>query len=327
MEKGLFVKDITAANIEVKGLFRAKNPSLRKTRAGKPFWSLSLADISGSIAAVIWTPPADSIHQIDEGEIMFVSGASSSYNNNLQVNVQKLIKLDAETLLEVDENDFIVPSRINADNLLIELIKLSENEFTHSGWKNLILPMLEDENLAKSLKSCPAAKQMHHDYCGGLLEHTLSVFKICQSMADHYGEMIDRQALLAGALLHDIGKIREFCAGMGIDYTDEGRLMGHIFLGMEIIQPFLLKSGLEPPLQEHLKHLILSHHGLQEYGSPCVPQTMESFILHAADDLDAKIGRCRAAVENLDGNESRWSPWQDCLKRYIYRSRQTSDFS
>ena len=163
---------------------------------------------------------------------------------------------------------------------------------------------------------------MHHAYVGGLLEHTLGVFKLCRSLCDLYSEL-DRQSLLAGALFHDLGKIREFSSGPINDYTDAGRLIGHMSLGLEILQPFLAKSGLEEPLKQHLKHLILSHHGLHEYGAPCLPQTKEAFILHYADNIDAKMGQFRNLFTETESPEPQWSAWQSSLNRKIYKPTPT----
>ena len=166
-----------------------------------------------------------------------------------------------------------------------------------------------------------AAKSVHHGFVGGLLEHTLSVFKLCRRLADQYPEL-DRQTLLAGALFHDFGKIREFSGGIANDYTDEGRLLGHLEICVEMLAPYLERSGLEPELQRHLKHLVLSHHGTLEFGAVRVPQTAEALVLHYADNIDAKMAQCRGLFAQLGEGES-WTPYQATLGRAMHRCAQT----
>ena len=145
--------------------------------------------------------------------------------------------------------------------------------------------------------------------------------QLCRRLADQYPEL-DRQTLLAGALFHDFGKIREFSGGIANDYTDEGRLLGHLEICVEMLAPYLEKSGLEPELQRHLKHLVLSHHGTLEFGAVRVPQTAEALVLHYADNIDAKMAQCRGLFAQLGEGES-WTPYQATLGRAMHRCAQT----
>lgn len=178
-----------------------------------------------------------------------------------------------------------------------------------------------DEELAAAFRVCPAAKSVHHAYVGGLLEHSLGVFKLCRRLADQYAEL-DRQTLLAGAIFHDIGKIREFSGGLVNDYTDEGRLIGHLELGIEMLAPFWRKAGLEEGLVRHLKHLILSHHGEPAFGAVRLPQTAEALVLHYADNIDAKMAQCRGLFAIFDAGEG-WTPYQATLSRALFRGPRT----
>ena len=189
-----------------------------------------------------------------------------------------------------------------------------------------MLAVLNNQELRASFRVCPAAKGVHHAYVGGLLEHTLSVFRLCRRIADQYPEL-DRQALLAGALFHDFGKIREFSGGLANDYTDEGRLLGHLMLGVEMLAPYLAKSGLDEGLQRHLKHLILSHHGELQFGAVRQPHTAEALALHYADNLDAKMAQCRGLFDQLGGEGQDWTPWQATLGRPLYRAPRTPEAS
>ena len=162
---------------------------------------------------------------------------------------------------------------------------------------------------------------MHHAYIGGLLEHTLSVCRLCMVISELYPQ-VDREILLVGAIFHDLGKAWELNAGIQRDYTDPGRLLGHILLGVEILEPFLVKTELPPGLKLHLKHLLISHHGEYAYGSPRRPKTVEALILHYADNLDAKVNMTSLLVDALPEGDS-WTPYQRSLERQMFRPERT----
>ena len=207
---------------------------------------------------------------------------------------------------------------------LDELEALCRKEFTYKPWRKFILSVLEDEAIRVPLLTAPAAKSVHHAWVGGLLEHTLSVATLCLRFCDHYPDL-DRQTLLAGAICHDLGKIWEFSGGLANDYTDAGRLVGHINLCLGKLDRHLAKSGLDEELILHFQHLILSHHGLYEYGSPRLPQTAEAFALHYADNIDAKITQSRSLFGELEDGESGWSPYQKSLERQLFQAPKTPE--
>lgn len=320
MEKGIYVKDILP-NTDVDGIFVTVDPSLNQSKNG-PFWKLGLTDATGVIEAKIWSPLSTQVGELTTGIFVLINGWAKIYNNSLQVNVNSCSPLPQESQTELDLANFIPASPYDRDEMFAALKMACMEEFVHAPWRKLVTSVLKDPEIQKAFSTSPAAKSMHHAYIGGLLEHTLGVFKLCRSLCDLYPEL-DRQTLLAGALFHDLGKIREFSSGLINDYTDEGRLIGHMSLGLELLQPFLAKSGLEEHLQQHLKHLILSHHGLHEYGAPCLPQTTEAFILHYADNIDAKMGQFRNLFAETDNPDPQWSPWQSSLSRKIYKPTPT----
>jgi 3'-5' exoribonuclease len=205
--------------------------------------------------------------------------------------------------------------------MLADIEALCDEVFTHKPWKKFVRSVLNDKRIRPLLLRAPAAKSMHHAYAGGLLEHLLSVAGLCMHMADHYPDM-DRQALLAGALLHDIGKIDEMGGMLTTEYTDEGRFLGHITQGLIMLEPFLQKSGLEPELIMHFKHLVASHHGEREYGAVALPATPEAFALHFADNMDAKVNQCRCTVPVQDAGVA-WGPYQSLLGRSLCRPVRT----
>ena len=247
--------------------------------------------------------------------------------------------------------DFMPASPRPPAQMLAEAEALCRAEFTHKPWRTFALAVLGDEAIRARLLTAPAAKSVHHAYVGGLLEHMLSVAGLCLRMADHYPEL-DRQTLLAAALFHDIGKLEEMNGGLTTEYTDAGRLLGHIIQGLAMLEPFLAASGLEPDLALHFRHLIASHHGEPEFGAPKQPATAEAFALHHADNVDAKIAQWRAlfpagpeqssdgAAERTKENgddtanavhsspqreELEWSPWQNTLSRSLCRPVRTPE--
>lgn len=319
MEKGSLVKDIMEQH-QASGIFMALEPRLGQGRNGAPYWSLKLSDSSGAIDAKIWHPLSAAITDIAAGCLVQVSGHASLFRDQKQFVIEKLREIGPEEKAELRLADFMRASPYGIDEMFGELKDICKREFSHGPWARLVLGIVDDPEIRPLFSQAPAAKTVHHAYAGGLLEHTLSVASLCRLLADKYAEL-DRQTLLAGAILHDIGKIRELSACPNTEYTREGKLLGHIFLGLEIIDRFLPASGLEPELCEHLRHLVLSHHGELEFGAARLPQTAEAFALHYADNIDAKLAQCRTALEGVNG--SGFGAWQATLNRGIFRALST----
>ncbi|MFT3959248.1 MAG: HD domain-containing protein [Desulfovibrio sp.] len=322
MEKGCYVKDIGPAS-EARGIFVVTQAAQGQSRNG-PYWRLTLADASGSLEAKIWHPLSAEFSEIAAGTLVWVEGRAGLYRDQVQLTVEQMRFLSDEECAAVDHAALMPASPFPLDEMLDELLDLIKKEFVHAPWRKLVQGFFNNDEMRAAFRVCPAAKGVHHAYVGGLLEHTLSVFKLCRRIADHYPEL-DRQTFLAGALFHDIGKLREFSGGIANDYTDEGRLLGHLMLGIEMLEPYLAKSGLEEPLQRHLKHLILSHHGELEFGAVRVPHTPEAMALHYADNLDAKMAQCRGLFAQIEGEGEAWTPWQATLGRPVHRAARTPD--
>lgn len=323
MEKGIYVKDIIP-NMEVRGVFIIVEPSLAATKKNDPYWKFGLADCSGMIEARIWPPLSAEIRTLEAGAMALIKGASSIFNDILQVSVQKIYRLKPEEKENMDPACFIPVSPHDRDEMFTDLYNASMEEFTYEPWRGFVSEVLNDPDIQKSFKNSRAGKYLHHAYIGGLLEHSLSVFRLCQALCDLYPQL-DRQTLLAGALFHDIGKILELSSGMENEYTDQGYLIGHMTLGLEILKPFLDRSELGPDLINHFKHLILSHHGEHEFGAPCLPQTPEAFVLHYADNMDAKINQLFKLYDEQKIDETRWSSKQSSLGRKIYNPVRTPE--
>ncbi|MCR5814449.1 MAG: HD domain-containing protein [Desulfovibrio sp.] len=309
MDKGLFVKDIQPDQ-SASGLFIIRRSETRKTRAGGIFWSFLLVDASGEIEAKIWKPENSGLTVLPEaGSILDVeSGSGSLFKNICQLIVEKARLLTQVETASLDQSWFRPTSEKNAAEMWEELTALCEEEFQAPAWHDFVFSVFEDFELTAAFCSCPGAISVHHAYLGGLLEHTLSVFTLCRHFADHYPEL-DRKVLLAGALFHDLGKIREYAYAVDISATDEGRLLGHLTMGMLLLEPFLQRAKISESCKMQIKHLILSHHGELSFGACVEPMTQEAIALHFADNLDAKMAICRKQLAAHKGSEQ----WTDAI--------------
>ncbi len=320
MQKTQFIQDISA-NEEVASIFAVAQASQGQARNG-PFWRLELADATGSVGAKVWSPLSQQFAQLSPGMMVAVRGRASLYREQLDVNVEGLRVLDEAEVAALNMADFLPASERHPDDMLADLTQLCRRTFTHKPWLKFMTSVLRDEDIMRRFKTAIGAKHVHHAYAGGLLEHTLSVCELCMRLCDHYPEL-DRQVLLAGAVFHDMGKAWELSGGIANDYTDEGRLIGHISIGLEKAEPHLIKSGLEPELAMHFKHLVLAHHGMKEWGSPVLPATPEALVLHYADNIDAKLAQLRGLFSGFGEEESGWTPFQNTLGRHIFKPVRT----
>ena len=316
--KTLMISDLELG-AEVADLFILAVAQQGQARNG-PYWRLEFRDASGSIGGKIWSPQSQAYPDLTAGAPVWVKGRVTSYRDRLELAIEGMRLLDETETAALDLSLFMPASPFSPAAMLEELLALCRRELTHKPWRKLIISLLSDDDVASRLRLAPAAKAMHHAYAGGLLEHTLSVARLCMRLADHYPHL-DRQALLAGAVCHDLGKIWELTSGMSVDYTQAGRLVGHIFLVLDRLAPFIKKSGLEPDLVEHLQHLILSHHGTHEFGSPRLPATAEALALHYADNIDAKLQQVSAALTGVE--ENGWSAYNAPLERFLFQAALT----
>ncbi len=320
--KGHTLAEIEAGR-EVRGLFLIAAASQQQARNG-PFWRLELRDATGSLEARIWSPLSQLYSGLASGQIVELDGKADLFREQIQISVSRLRILTDEERADLNVADFLLASKRPADEMLADIEALCKQELYHKPWRRLMDLILKDESVRTRLLTAPAATSVHHAWAGGLLEHMLGVARLCLQFADLYPEL-DRQLLLVGALTHDLGKLWELSGGLANEYTDEGRLLGHISLGLLKLEPLLRKAGVEEELALHLRHLILSHHGLPEYGAVREPHTAEAFALHHADNVDAKLVQCRALFDEDDDGQPVWSPYQNSLKRSVYRPARTPD--
>lgn len=312
-----------SAGEELSSCYLIGQASLQQSRNG-PYWRLELKDASGTLEAKIWSPLSLSLPALSPGQMVDVEGRVSLYREQLQLTVDTLRVLEEEEVAKLPIEQYLPSSPRPACDMLEEIEALCDANLAHKPWKKFMRMVLSDKNIRPRLLVAPAAKSVHHAYAGGLLEHMLSVAKLCMLMAGHYPEL-DRQTLLAAALLHDIGKLEEMEGLLVTEYTHEGKLLGHIVQGIIMLEPFLKKSGLEGELVLHFKHLIASHHGELQFGAVREPCTPEAFALHYADNLDAKLAQCRSLLPQDPAETMSWCAYQSLLGRSLCRPMRTPE--
>jgi len=308
----LWVKDIKIDD-HVRGHYLAKRKRVGLTKKGDPFLGITLTDRTGEIEARMWDRAEEFSSIFNDGDILDVVGYASSFRDQIQVTLSSLSVAedggDPTLFLETTPKDV---------SKMMTSLRAILRQTKNSHLEALIDKFLSDRQFVSLLKKAPAAKTFHHSYLGGLLEHTYSVCEMSKAVAEHYPEL-DRDLLLTGAFLHDIGKIRELKFDKVIDYTDEGRLLGHLILGVSMVDEKLSAIKRFPQgLSLRLKHLILSHHGQYEFGSPKRPKFLEAFALHLIDDLDAKMNGLGRFMEK-DRQEGAWTDFNRLFERYFLK--------
>jgi 3'-5' exoribonuclease len=311
--KHQWVKDIKEED-RVNGPYLVKSKRLGQTKNGSPFLSLILSDSSGDIESRVWENANELASCFKEGDIIEVEGQAGSYRDQVQLTLSSL---------KISENNdpaiFLESTSQDISEMMRELRKIAK-KIMNADLYNLINSFLSDRSFTDQFKKAPAAKNFHHSYIGGLLEHTLSVCRLTENIMVHYPEL-DGDLLIAGAFLHDIGKIKEFSYAKGIDYSDEGRLLGHLVLGVSMLEEkLLLFKDFPEETALLLKHLILSHHGEYDFGSPKRPKFLEAFVLHMVDDLDAKMNGLARFMEK-DKRDGAWSDFNRMFERYLLKEK------
>lgn len=270
----------------IRNIYLCKGKRSAETRNGKPFDSLILQDKTGTLDGKVWDPNSGGIADYDEMDFIEVYGEVTSYNNTLQLNIKQIRKAyDDEYILA----DYMPTSEKDANQMYQELLGYGK-QIKNKYLRQLIEYYFEkDQNFIKVFKSHSAAKSVHHGFAGGLLEHTLSVVKFCEYMVGAY-PILNKDLLYTAAMCHDIGKTKELSAFPQNDYTDDGQLLGHIVIGVEMVGDAVRAiPGFPEQLASELKHCIIAHHGELEYGSPKKPAIPEAFALNFADCADAKL--------------------------------------
>ena len=300
----------------VSEVFVLSQKTTGKTKAGKPFLSLVLADKTGSMDAKVWDNVESITLKATEGDFVKIVGQVTEYNGKLQITVNGLAKMAPE---DVNTADYMAATTKDIPKLQQEVAVFIQS-VKNVSLKSLLLAFWEDIAFKDVFSAAPAAKKMHHVYVGGLLEHTVMVTGLMSHYCTLYPN-INRDLAITGALLHDIGKLKEFSFTSSVDYTVEGRLLSHVYLGVEMIdEKVRALPDFDPKTAMLLRHMILSHHGEREFGALIVPQTLEAILLHYADKLDAKVA---AVQDHMDKHaEGPFTEYYRPLERYFYTGNE-----
>ena len=313
--KKRFITDIRAGD-RVDDIFVLSEKILSQKKDGNNFLNITLSDKTGTIKGVVWDNVDQIAAGITSGDFAHVNGSVSDYRGTLQVVIKKMAPFSSD---RIDPSDFLPQTSRDIEGMFERLVKRTDS-ITTDYLKALIDAFFKDKEFVNKFKTAPAAKKMHHAYIGGLLEHTLSMTSLADKIAGHYSG-INRDLLLSGAILHDIGKVDEFEYQFKIDYSDKGRLLNHIVIGLKMVDEKL--SGIKHFPEDQvllLKHLIVSHHGTREFGSPEPPKTIEAVLLNYIDEIDSKVNAIRDFIASEDPDET-WTSYHRLLERHFYKGK------
>jgi 3'-5' exoribonuclease len=298
-------------NKVITSTFVVVSKQVKPKKTGDPYLALTLGDRTGQIEAKMWDNVEDALDAFEQDDFLKVKGLINKYKNRFQLTIHKLRRLGES---EIDYSDYLPKTTKNVDELWRTLAEFV-SRFQDPHLKRLLQAFMDDPQIAQAYRSAPAAKTLHHAYIGGLLDHVVSLFRSCDLVCRNYPQ-VNRDVVLAGAFLHDIGKIHELTYNRSFSYTTRGQLLGHMVIELEMLQA---KLALMPDFPDELKilleHLIISHHGEYEFGSPKLPMFPEALLLHYMDDLDSKMESMRAHFEREGELESPWTSYNPSLGR------------
>ena len=308
--KSPFVSEIEPNRV-ITTSFLVHSKEIRQKKSGELYLSLLLGDRSGELDAKMWDNVAEVIDSFDRDDFVKVKGLIQVFHNRPQLTIHKLRRMDDS---EIDFGDYFPSSRRDPDQMWKEL-RETVGGMANPHLKALLDRVLDDEDVSWRFRRAPAAKQIHHAWLGGLIEHVLSLCTLARITAPHY-PIVDLDLLLAGAILHDIGKIYELNYERGFSYSNDGQLLGHIQIGLRMVADKLRDlQDFPPQLRVLVEHMILSHHGQLEFGSPKLPLFPEALLLHYLDDMDSKMECMRALVENDRLVEGCFTTFNPALER------------
>jgi 3'-5' exoribonuclease len=291
---------------------------IKPKKTGDPYLALTLGDRTGQIEAKMWDNVEDSLDAFEQEDFIKVKGLLNRYKNRYQLTIHKLRKL-AES--EIDFSDYLRKTSKDIGELWQALAGFVAS-FQNPHLKALVEAFLSDPEIAEAYRNAPAAKALHHAYIGGLLDHVVSLVRSCDLVCRNY-PMIDRDLLVTGAILHDIGKIFELNYHRTFSYTTRGQLLGHMIIELEMLHAKLAQlPGFPEELKTLVEHLLISHHGRYEFGSPKLPMFPEALMLHYLDDLDSKMEAMRAHFEREAGLDGAWTGYNPSLGRPLLNSQK-----
>jgi 3'-5' exoribonuclease len=315
--KEIYVADVAKfENQSVVAFFAVASKQLRSRKDGGQYLAVTLGDRTGQIESRMWDNFAEVAPGFEQGDVVKVRAEVCRFNGRFQLNLEKLRRATED---EFEIADFVPHTTKNVEELWTALVQTVDS-FSNPWLQTLLRSFLEDPAMAKAFREAPAAKSLHHAWMGGLLEHVVSLMGICELAARHYPE-INRDLLLTGVILHDIGKVEELRWGTTFNYTLEGQLVGHIAIAIGMIEKKLATMPDFPPtLRILVEHMVLSHHGKLEFGSPKLPMIPEAVLLHYLDDLDAKMHTMRSEFERHEaqgGEADEMTDWVRSMDRAL----------
>ena len=314
--KEIYLKDIKQGD-KVASTFLAAEKNMAFSLKGAPYLNVRLKDKTGELDGKVWDNAVEFDRQFKKGDIIYIEGRAASYKKSIQISIVNIKKYAGD---DIEPTDYLPMAKGDIAAMFNEMLTYIEKVQT-KPLKDLLQAFFHDQKTAELFQRAPAAKGFHHIYLGGLLEHTLSTVRLLDKVADHYPNL-DRDLLLAGGMLHDIGKIYEFNYESLIEYSDEGRLIGHIVMSVEMINKKIEAiPDFTAPLALKMRHIILSHHGELEFGSPKRPKTMEALVVHFIDDLDAKLNGFQSFINDSNNADSDWTAYNRFFERFLYKGR------
>ncbi len=298
--------------------FLVRDKIMAMAKNGKPYMTLKLVDRTGEVEARVWDRVDEFSALFGKDDFVRIQGKASVYLGKMQLVVQDLKAIPEG---QIDLADFLPVSSRSTDEMVTDL-RAKVDSLRDTWLKKLMEAFLADAPFMQRFSTAPAAKSMHHVYLGGLLEHSLAVSDLVEDVCRRYPSL-NRDLLLVGALLHDCGKVSELCYERTFDYTDEGKLLGHIVMGVEMVEEKVRQiPGFPAGVKVLIKHQLLSHHGQYEYGSPKRPKTLEAVVLNFLDDLDSKINGVRTHIEKEPDSPSNWTSYHRLYDRYFFKGEK-----
>jgi len=315
--KEFFICDCSQhENKVITSSFVVVSKQVKPKKSGEPYLALVLGDRSGHLEGKMWDNVEDAISAFEQDDFVKVKGLLNKYKNRFQITIHKLRRLSDQ---EIDFADYLPKTTKDIGELWQTLAGLVAT-FKDPYLKGLVEAFMADPDIAEAYRNAPAAKTLHHAYIGGLLDHVVSLFRSCDLVCRNYPQ-INRDLLLTGAFLHDIGKIHELTYNRSFSYTTRGQLLGHMIIELEMLQSKIAQvPGFPDELKTLVEHLIISHHGQYEFGSPKLPMFPEALMLHYLDDLDSKMEAMRAHFEREHQLEGPWTSYNSSLGRPLFNS-------
>src|SRR6202167_2348782 len=310
--KEFYISDCTRhENKIITSNFVVVSKQIKPKKTGEPYLALTLGDRSGQLEAKMWDNVEEVLNVFEQDDFLKIKGLVNKYKSRFQLTIHKLRKLGES---EIEFADYLPKTSRNIDELWQTLTDFVAS-FQNLHLKSLVQAFMSDPEIAAAYRNAPAAKTLHHAYIGGLLDHVVSLFRSCDLVCRNYPQ-VNRDLLLAGVFLHDIGKIHELTYNRSFSYSTRGQLLGHMIIELEMLQAKLaLMPDFPSELKILLEHLIISHHGEYEFGSPKLPMFPEALLLHYMDDLDSKMEAMRAHFERETDLESPWTSYNASLGR------------